>query len=214
MPKYARLAIVFPLDDERWMVNALPLVEMDSAYELKDLENVEMSDPVTGQLYVLNYKGYYVISPGSWEKVLVPPPPDPVSFDTRSNWANKPVEFQISNESRDTEPPPPYTYDLMPCPKTMQPFPGLAVCIESRLKEAIFLHPFRARPSEQEKAVKLESFGTIELSQASMVQYSWQGELKRKKAVSGISKWLGSKGSFYKTLVDNNGTYELGKADV
>lgn len=190
MPIYRRLAVIVPVEADSFLTAVLPLAEEGQTPELKDLKNVEIYDEKASKLYVLNYTNYYVISPGSFEKHIVPPPPEAMALED-SNTSNLPR----------------YTYDLLPCPKTLQPFTNLAVCVESKYKDAVLLHPERARPSEVEKRVKLEDFGKINLTTASRDGYQWRAWIEPDQGL--LSKFIRSR-RYLKRFADDHGEYSAG----
>jgi hypothetical protein len=193
MALYHRYAVCVPMEAGRYVFRSLPLVAAESpAPRLLDLKSLDIVDPETERLYVLNYDNYYVVSPGCFEKIVVPMPVEPMRFE------DAPPEHL-----RDL---PRYTFDLLPCPKTLQPFPGLQVCVDSRFRGAVFLHPDRPSPTDQERRVRVESFGTIELNPASKDDYGWRAWVA---PGTGLGKILGLK-KLVKKFADQNGEYEAG----
>lgn len=162
MARYVRdgVAVVFP--SGRVLTHSLPIRPEAPERPLSELRDVTFDDPITGTTYVLNYSRYYVVSPATFQRIVVPPPSEPVRFD-------------LPDESEE----PRYLYDLLPCPVSLLPFPGLRVCVESHLKSAVFLHPDRARPTPLDQAVRLVSFGTIELPAGGAPDYRWEGRIER-----------------------------------
>jgi len=193
MALYQRFAVCVPMEGGRYVFRALPLRPAGQpAPTLGELKSLDIVDPETERLHVLNYDHYYVISPGSFEKVIVPMPVEPMRFED--------------------EPPahlrqlPRYIHDLLPCPKTLQPFPGLQVCVDSRFRGAVFLHPDRPSPTDQEKRVRIEAFGTIDLNPATVGDYQWRAWVEKGK---GLSAMLGLK-KLVKKFADQHGEYEAG----
>lgn len=193
MARFVRggIAVVFP--SRRVLTHSLPVRPASEEPRLDRIKNVVFDDPHTGTRYVLNYSGYYVMSPASFEKTIVPPPPRPYRFD-------------LPDESEE----PRYLFDLLPCPVALQPMIGLRVCVESHLKSAVFLHPDRAEPTDLDRAVRLVSWGSIDLPEAAAPDYVWEGWIEVPPPPRGVISRLTGSGKPRLRFRDASGEHDAG----
>jgi hypothetical protein len=192
MTRYYRDALAVVLPSGRVLTQTLPLRPEGEDRRLEKLTDVIVTDHDTGALYVYQYTGYYIISPGSFEKIKLPPPAAPARFD-------------LPDESDE----PRATHDLLPCPVTLVPYPGLRVCVESHLKSATFIEPTRARPGAMDHAAHLVPFGEIHLPPGGERHYDWRTRIEQARGVRRLFSLLNG-GGYDLLLLDRGGEHKIG----